>query len=73
MDVARTHGEVKYFTCSHENALQCCLMPLCLDVLNGCNDEWCRDFVNLASSEGFDEIALQSSTFVGVTHDAAFL
>ena len=48
-------------------------MSFGFNVLYGLNDEGRRDFVDLLVAEGLDDVRLETSALVGVTHDAAAL
>ena len=45
-------------------------MAFVFNVLDSLNDEGRRDFVDLFVTERLDDVGLQPSSFIGVTHDA---
>ena len=70
-NVARTNTEFQNLVGKHDDALQGGLMPFGFNVLHGLNDEGRRDLVDLLVAEGLNDVVLQSSTFIGITHDTS--
>ncbi len=69
-DVSGTNGEIHDLAGAHEDAFQRRLVAFGFNVLDRGDDERSGDLIELAASEGLDDVALQSPLLVMIRDDS---